>query len=147
MQPQCRIQKWEISNCTCENRRNVDLYRFREIAHNNIMIITELHSQCSGEAALRLKRGATARLKDNNGSMTISCASGKFWLTVEGDCRDYLLSEGENIAIVSRGIVVTEALADGELSVQEEAESLGSKRSKFGFSFGRRISLRIAQGD
>ena len=83
------------------------------------MIIAELQSQSSGAAALHVTHGASARLRGNNSSMTLTCETGSFWVTVEGDSRDYHLKMGEGLEINSRKLVVAQALESGVITVTE----------------------------
>lgn len=50
--------------------------------------------------------------------LRLSCACGSVWITVEGDRQDYLIAEGQELRLNSRGRVVVQAYGPCRLRME-----------------------------
>ena len=96
------------------------------------------------ETGLSMPRERQVALQDAQG-VRITCRSGLFWITQEGDIRDHVLAPGQVLRISSGGLTVVSALREGEISLQEtraEAPASGCERHETLF---RRWLCRLRQ--
>jgi len=52
-----------------------------------------------------LRKGATEVLKGLGGA-TLRCTSGMLWVTLQGDSRDYVLTQNQSVAVPNLGKVI-----------------------------------------
>jgi methyl coenzyme M reductase subunit D len=64
-----------------------------------------------------LAKGELHTLNTGGNALTLTVLSGRFWVTQEGDAKDYLLKIGESLSLTAEGITVIEALATGEIEL------------------------------
>ena len=62
------------------------------------------------------------------GELTIGCASGSLWLTLDHDPRDIVLEAGERIALDGRSRALAYALEDAVLEVAPVSARAAAKR-------------------
>jgi hypothetical protein len=69
----------------------------------------QMKSSIAMEGAVRMGRGALARIEDGKGAC-IQVWDGALWITQEGDARDYYVPAGESFAIARDGVTLIHAL-------------------------------------
>lgn len=67
-------------------------------------------------ATLALPAHGVTTLEDARG-LRLMAVAGSFWVTQDGDRRDYFLAAGEDLDITTDGAVVVEAQAESRLAV------------------------------
>lgn len=65
---------------------------------------------------MTLRPGQTVPL--GRAAALVRCLSGRIWVTVEGDARDYVLGAGEELRLEGAGRAVVQALARAEIELR-----------------------------
>ncbi len=74
-----------------------------------------LHRVAPAERALQLARDATLAFRPGRGGLSLTCESGLFLVTQEGDPDDHVLEAGDTFRTVAPGRVVAWAFESGVL--------------------------------
>ncbi|MCX7890934.1 MAG: DUF2917 domain-containing protein [Burkholderiales bacterium] len=89
-------------------------------------------------ATLALARQGVTTLADARGARIVA-VSGLFWITQDGDPRDYMLAAGEDLEITTDGAVVIEAQVDARFALLEPAAE-PRRRGRHGNSWSARFA-------
>ncbi|MGV3755805.1 MAG: DUF2917 domain-containing protein [Verrucomicrobiota bacterium] len=68
--------------------------------------------------SIRLAKGELHTLDLDSAVQEITVRSGSFWITREGEGKDYLLKTGESLRVPAEGMTVIEALQAGEVELR-----------------------------
>jgi len=71
---------------------------------------------------IMLNTGEIVCIDGDARNLTISCQSGKLWVTQSGDLNDYLVSPGENFVISRKGRIAVTALGVARLRFTQPIE-------------------------
>jgi hypothetical protein len=71
---------------------------------------------------LNLEKGSLVTVELGKQETVLQCRSGRLWVTVAGDPRDYLLEGAEERLIIGPGRVVIEALSGSCFGMHSEAD-------------------------
>lgn len=89
---------------------------------------------------LLLEAGELLDLGNRNGNRTLSCDSGRCWVTVANDSRDLILRPGQQLQLPRRGRVLVQALADVRLHLGQAEQQLSQNRVNL-FSLRKKRAL------
>ena len=64
---------------------------------------------------IRLRKNETMSVKGDSRQLAISCHTGEFWLTQQGDPNDYLIEAGQKFTVNRKGKIVIVALSSTSL--------------------------------
>ncbi|PLX77750.1 MAG: hypothetical protein C0614_09330 [Desulfuromonas sp.] len=66
---------------------------------------------------IQLNERCVCSPRTGRGRVTVKCHTGLVWVTRAGDCRDYLVSEGEEVLVPRGGRMVVMALETSQFMV------------------------------
>ena len=70
---------------------------------------------------ISMKRDDVVSLRKGRGNITVRCTYGTVWVTVAGDCTDYILSSGQSLASLRKGKIVIMAQKNSSLEISGNA--------------------------
>lgn len=85
------------------------------IARRLAALVASLRGAAATERAIQLARDATLAFRPGRGGLTLTCESGVFLVTQEGDPDDHVLEAGDTFGTVAPGRVVAWAFESGVL--------------------------------
>ncbi len=92
-------------------------------------------------ATIALAPQSVTTLAGARGARIVAVA-GLFWITQDGDPRDYVLAAGEDLEITTDGAVVIEAQNDARFALLKSGAAPRARRRRSGFWSARIAALR-----